>query len=537
MLILATFIYCFLIRCTMHKILAIVLLLLGALLIYSPHVWHSGPYMNPERAELSTEPLGNYPYPLHADGWNHLAQARFLIEHHKLRNIDSQRSFNLYSATYNKSVTVEYAFFSPQKGFHIFLASMSYITNIPLTDLAPFFPAILFFLIGLFVFLFFDSVLKSPLAGLFAIALLAFLPSNSYLLGLWFIVPVNMVLFFLCFGFLQEFSFTWNSLISTFLLLIVSWFVYPLATLLLLPYFAFTIGFKYKKAVRQWWSKPVSRWHVFGVVLFVVFIFLLFMKKFIFTMGWMGTKQVLTIFHVLPWPFVLLGFSGIVFLYFSNKSLAFFFSLVLLFFAALYFLYPLVGFTVFFPYARLLLLSGFFLASLASFALARIIYYFIIWLSKKIDLSTKAKKYIQLLVTTIILIIFVLIFLPNYYVADPIGDSVQVIVHPNQLSLLESVGKADGPIIADRFFSQAIYPLSGNKIVAAQKANIGGESSFTYKEFIQANCSSKFELAWNSWTEFVITDYYFSCPYFEDVGRKGKYFLYKFSMFKLFVRV
>jgi len=263
-------------------VLLFLVLCLAALLIYSPHQWHPGPYMLPAEGTLLHESVGNYPYPLHADGWNHLAQARFLTEEHAIRNIDPQRSAIITGAKEDFFVVFEYEHYSPQKGYHVFLAGVSYATGLSLVALAPFLPAILFFITALLVFLFFETIIKDSLAGLFAVVLLAFLPSTSYLLGFWFLVPLNTILFFLCLAGLHGFAFTSKKLLINVLLLLVSWFVYPLATLLVLLYFVSDFIFENKKMLFSWFKSKKSRWYVLFGTTVLALLFVLFFDIFVF---------------------------------------------------------------------------------------------------------------------------------------------------------------------------------------------------------------------------------------------------------------
>jgi hypothetical protein len=507
-------------------VLLFIVVCLAALLIYSPHQWHPGPYMVPATGTLYQASLGDYPYPLHADGWNHLAQARFLSEEHTIRNIDPQRSTTITDVQRDLFFVFEHEHYSLQKGYHVLLTGLSYVTGLSLLTLAPFLPAILFFITALLVFLFFETIIKDSLAGLFAVVLLAFLPSTSYLLGFWFIVPLNTLLLFLCLSALHSYPFSQKNVLMNIFIVIISWFVYPLATLMVLLYLLSAFVFQHKKLVASWWKNPTARWLLVSGAFIVALFFFLFIDVFMFDASWAHTFMLLPLTSIIAWPIIMLGLLGILLLFWHEKSVAFFSAFVVVSSGLLVLLYTFFGFTVLLPYQRLLIIVSYILIFATAFLLGRLIDLLGSFLQKKRYVSKRDVVIIHYALALLVLVLISVLSFPTYYSPTPLGNAVHVNYDADKFALLSFVGNTTTPILADPFFSQTIYPLTGLKVLSVQGANLGG-GLVDYTDFVGGDCEAKSKLLWESFAKYVISSEELDCTDLELVATSGSYRLYR----------
>ena len=114
-------------------------------------------------------PHFNYKYPLHADEWVRLGDSRRFLEGEE---------------TYGSA---------HEEGFQIFLSFLTLI-GFNLILLYRFFPAVFALISSIALFLLIKRKTKSFYAGILAMLFFALLPSNPYILGLWYFTPLTFVM-------------------------------------------------------------------------------------------------------------------------------------------------------------------------------------------------------------------------------------------------------------------------------------------------------------------------------------------------------
>lgn len=476
-------------------ILAILIILGGSLLIYSPHKWHTGPYMEPSFVKIRNSSLGDYPYPLHVDGWNHLSQAKAIKEgegiFHNPQLINSPREASL------------------EVGFHIILAAISIITFTSLIKIVIFFPALMYLIGAFLLFLFFTEYLKQPIGGLIAIVLYPFIPSNANILGPWFATPSVTSIFFiglyLCLFYLLKKDTLKHGL--SILLIIVSFFTYPLIAFILAGHYLiyWLLRLKLNKRI------------IFGslAVIFLSALVLLNKSLFVFEKGWTTIEHAYILPNFLHWSLLIVAIGGIIFLFMKKQEvIAWLLTLFSLFGIIMTFTYIYYDFTVFFPYQRLLFLWQILLFIPIGFGFGELINY----LSKK-------NKILLPILLIIILGGIIALGLDGYYKSDEVLFSVQKIVDESDVHLINQI-PSGSVILADPFIAVTIYPLSGNKVVSALNANLGGGDQSLYYNFAKGECYQKENLLNSLEVDAVLIPFSMDCTGFKFEERSSRYYWY-----------
>lgn len=461
------------------------LLVISSFIIFSPHVLHPGPYVIPEKGTVVTEPLGTYLYPLHVDGWNHLSSVRSIVENHEFTDINPQ-------------LVGEYRFYSLQKGFHSFIGLFILLFGGNYSLVAAFFPALIFFFGSLMMYV----VVAKEETAIYILLLLTSISSNSNVIGQWFFIPLSMtlLLFF-------TFIFFVTSRRRTFavVLFLLSFFVHPLICFLQGVFFgAFLLHSNQRKITRYLKHRKVLVSGLFtGVVIIYVIARLLGLA--FFPEGWTIVDSSVSIFTIFPAVFVIIGLSG---LYFLRKQ-----------YLMLYFIAPLIAFFSIESVLYFITRDAFIIPY------RRMLYFFAIVLSLSggYVLSAISVRRFEVAKRVVFVLMLLVIGVSSMYTVNSMYG-IQKIVTEDQVELLYSIPEP-AVILADPFFSVAVYPLTGNKIVSAVDGNIGGLDATTYYDVRTITCEDQPEFVAGVDADYFLTDTPHPCMRF--IRLKGDYLLYR----------
>src|SRR3989338_2897351 len=96
---------------TWQYILLAAVLVLGFLVIYKVHWDYDYPHINPYAENIRIyEKNVYYPYPMHADEWQHLASVQYMMDHGKIPSVNPNRQDTRH--------------LDLESGFHSFLAAL-----------------------------------------------------------------------------------------------------------------------------------------------------------------------------------------------------------------------------------------------------------------------------------------------------------------------------------------------------------------------------------------------------------------------------
>ncbi|NOZ81328.1 MAG: hypothetical protein GXP63_06685 [DPANN group archaeon] len=497
--------------------LAALFIILGSgFLVYSPHVLHPGPYMDPGAGKLIHHSLGYYPYPLHIDGWQHLAQARQILEE---GFTDRNPQFQEY--VYHSS---------RERGFHVILAAITLLPGISLMGMSSFLPAVFFMMTALLVYLYFRDVLRKPEGGLFSIVLLAFMPSNANILGNWFLIPLNLWLFLfmghlLIFHRVRDVRWRWGGII---LVLIASYLIYPFATLFILLHLGIH-GLRLLWERRQDLSQPVRVSLFVGPV--VLALLALSQKhalsQLLFRQGWTAVEYHYLLPDLLHPVFIFFGLLGLWLLYRKDTLFSLLGWTFSLFAIVSTYTYLSQRFTLLVPYQRLLFFWQAILILGAGYGLAWSIQRLQGWSFLSGIFGRMRSQLVTSVLAIIVLLVIFLSLFPGYYIAKPDRFSVQKAMGADEKILLSEAQQQGRVMLADPFLSATIYPMTGMKAAATISANLDGRDQALYGKFMRADCSGRSSLLRKYDVDHVLSRRSISCPGMVLVDRAGGSRLYE----------
>ncbi|MFP4118542.1 MAG: hypothetical protein ACLFTH_00635 [Candidatus Woesearchaeota archaeon] len=498
-------------------ILAFVLILGASFLIYSPHDHYEGPFLSPFERGIVNGSLGHHPFPLHVDGWNHVSLSKAVVD-----------SDGLYHS--NPQLAVNTKYHSLEWGFHLLVGFLSLLFGISVLKLSVVLPS-LFFLLGAFMwYVFIGRQLKRPLAALVSIAFFALIPANANLLGHWFFIPLTTLWFFL-----SSFAIILHSRISLTarftlagILLLISFSIYPFATLLMLALLFFITLWHYRSWFSMVWSK--RKLAAIGVATVVFSIILVLIASGVFDMlvfekGWTAVEYDYPVSYFVPWILVLIAVSGVFLMWDDGfQWLSLFTGFFLAHGLVSFLTYHVFGFTVLLPFQRMVfvwqLLAGLAIGFAIECALRRV--------ARLYELDLHRQTLYSLLLAILILGLLVAWQLPGYYEPEPERFAITSFNSDAYLQIIDRIPADAGlNVLSHPLISTSIYPLTGNKVVSVSSGNLGGQDSGLYDRFLMSDCKTKSELLGEHGIEYIITDNYFDCPYISEKAFANGLFLYK----------
>lgn len=126
----------------------------------------------------------NYTYPVHADEWQHIAQAKQLIK-------------NEFFSNENPYIENEKLIHLPSVGFHFTLAVLSLILNFDLVQLSVYLKIIFSTLMVLGAYLLGKQITKGEIGGILFSLAITLLKSDITILGPAFLVPIGFIMYLL----------------------------------------------------------------------------------------------------------------------------------------------------------------------------------------------------------------------------------------------------------------------------------------------------------------------------------------------------
>jgi len=422
-------------------------------LVYSPHL--------------------EYKFPYHVDEWHHITEALKLRE-----------------GEYSGKGMVGF-----RVGFHIFLAGVSYFTD--LVKVYHVFPALWAVVSCLVVFYVAREKTKRFPIALFAMIFFGSIKSNVNITGLWFFTPLSfsipfifLYIYFFTEGIQKENKkFTLASLaIMAFLI-----FVHPIAVLFSVPFLAVYCIIYREYIIKEW-----KFFSIFAVIPVMGVLFYSAVRRFpihrsinelilnipIFRQGWGAletSSSFLELYSIAGYALALIGVAG---LYFFHKKPKKYIVYVLWPAAVLAFMifYRLRGISYLVPYQRNMYYFALGLPVLSALGL-----YFVIETAKSSAKKLKSIHARKLVVPVILILALFLTFKP-YYDIPPQLRLYRAIDNEDYEAMIYMSSFPKSTVMAGIFPSSAIYAVAGHYPVGTITfyGNRGD-----VKKFFDGNCTEK----------------------------------------------
>jgi hypothetical protein len=487
-----------------REILLVALLAFSFLLVYNVHYAYPYKYYDPNLLGFVGTKVEPYSFPIHADEWEHLAQAIYLIENGKLTTINP----------YMKNA----GHIPMEPGFHAFVAQFFTLTGTdPITGF-QYLPAVFAAISVLAIMLFSWTLLSNFYIGILSSLFFLAIRNNNDLTGIWFLLPLTFSIF-LVYMFFYSFFKSYRLLAAFFYF--ASIFIYPLVTIIVTLLLAIYLASKRRLSLHYLFFPAAA---ILGIAVFFWDDFARIQRFLIFTASW-ADKYYLdySLISIYGTMALLLAFIGIFFVFRKkiDKSLLALPAICLVLVASQY----AFGFTVFMPYQRALyyLMLGLVpLSAIGTFFIFKEVYDFVEKSSKPLSIIT-------------IILFSLTLFAGLFYSYYAIGSEKHLIVHfvsQDDVAALKwlkaNYGKGN-TIMADIFVAYAVYPVSQNQITAVPFSNLGaGDVNSMEKFYNEADCKQKESALLQQNIKIVYSKIELNCKGFRKVYAKWPY-LYEFS--------
>ena len=499
----------------------VLLLIISFFVIFDVHGGYTGEIRNfdvtPSYVEVEDF---NYPYPIHADEWNHLARTIYLMEFGEFSEFGFM-STNPYSEEGYGSKNYQF-------GYHNVL--FVFFSVFPLDPVLTYqyFPAMFFVINSIFLFLFVRRFLGNDYVALLSIIFFLAVPSNINMLGNWFATPLTFSVFMIYLFFILFDKFIKGKekkyLIYLFIIYYLIVITYLLAAMLIavILFFYFLYELKiYRKVNRK----------VLVSLLLLLFLFILACFKFlIFKITWTSFKydySLIFFYGLLPTLLALFGFL----VAFKEKK-----NSILLIWPVLCLInlgfYAKYNFGFLIPYERTLyyFLVGLVpLAGLGCYSLLKLFY-------EKVRGYIKLRNIAFLLTLILLFVIMYLTFDGYYLMKDQSLGLFHILGEPeyNALKFLEENYEGKTHVFADSFVSIGVFPISGSYIASMETANIRyNYRDVDFREFILLDCEEKLEhlrnfnedreINLNETQDFVLYREEIDCEFLKEVYGEDAY--------------
>ncbi len=456
-------------------------------------------------------------FPLHADEYVHLAQARDIIESGSIRFV------NPYFENMPFLLKLE-------SGFHIFLAIFIAIFKNNIILIFNILKNLVFVLNTFLIFLFSYYLSKNYKVGIFSAIFFMLLKSSPDILGNLFLLPINLglTLFLTTMIFFIKYKENPSAKIMSlfilfFVLLIIT---YPptavLAFIILFINQLFRI--KSKKDLRNPLTITIISFAIIGLIISIAVKSILklslsdFVNKFfIFYENWTPvafTSPPFVFFGIVASILALIGLTPIIFRKSeNNRIILIWFSIILI---NLYLFY-ILKMSFFIPSTRLIFFFMINLCILAGYGLN----YFI-----KLAKFIKNKKIRLALITIFIITIFTLQVISLYQHKE----NVKGILNKDKYDVIKFIGENYGEknvVMADALTSFAIYPLTGDYVVGLLESNVGSGNRQDQQEFFDSECGRKQEILERNNVTLVISTEKIKCNFLTQIHQEGNVVLYQ----------
>jgi len=472
----------------------------------------------------------NYPFPMHVDEWQHIAQSIQIID----KGLVNENPY---------FHGIEHKDFEP--GFHIFLAQFFSLTGLNPILNYRFLPAIFAVLAALILFIFLYKITNFWVA-LLSIIFFSILPSNVNILGTIFFVPLTLSILLLYSFFL---FFKTNKKIIALIILLILFFIHPPSALILIPFIFF--NYLTKPNTRKKIKEFVKKYKLFLIPISILFLFLVFffkdfLLKIVTTFIFGNLKMVESRNFIIRYPLsslygninTILAVFGGFFAFFGGfvglKNKLRDFVLWLLFILSVFFLsiffesiahfsYPLGIFD--FLYRKLLyyIMIGF-------VPLSAIGFYSILKLFSKLKINKNLIKVFSI-ITAFFLLFFVFYEFTKIYQhsnIDSPSTKIYYLINKEEYEAIRwLLNFPPGIVMAPLRISSAIYPISKHKVVGIIEGQLGGGSEYdTTLFFMGDNCTVKERIIKKHNVDFVFSKEKINCKNLEEIYIKNNY-IYK----------
>jgi hypothetical protein len=499
----------------------VLLLLISFFTIFDVHHSYTGEIRDFDATPSFVEVENlNYPYPIHADEWNHLARTIYLMEFGEFSEFGFM-STNPYSEEGYESKNYQF-------GYHN--ALFIFFSIFPLDPVLTYqyLPALFFVINSIFLFLFVRRFLGNDYVALLSIIFFLAIPSNINMLGNWFATPLTFSLFMVYLFFIlfdkfmkeKEKKYLIYSLIVYSLIVIT----YLLAAMLIAVILFFYLFYELKIHRKMNPKILVS-------LLLLLFLFVVLCFKFIiFKTTWTTFKydySLIFFYGLFPTLLALFGFW--VALKEKKNSILLIWPILCLVNLGLY---AKFNFGFFIPYERTLyyFLVGLApLAGLGCYSLLKLFY-------EKVGGYIKIKNIAFLLTLILFFVIMCLVFEGYYSMETRPLDLFHILGEPeyNALKFLEGNYEGKTYVFADSFVSIGVFPISKSYIASMETANLGyKKDNFNFIEFLLFDCEEKLEhlkefnegrtVNLDETQDFVLSGEKIDCEFLKEVYGEGTY--------------
>ncbi len=446
--------------------------LLTFVLVYSPHF--------------------SYPWPLHADEWHHITEAK-----------------KLGAGEYSWG-SIGYRF-----GFHVILLGLSKI--IDLVSVYQFLPAIWAVISGLTLFYVVNKKTKNFWIAFFALFFFASLKSNVNILGLWFFTPLTFsipFIFLYIYWFSEGFALhNKKYLLFSLGIMLFLVFVYPLSVLFALPFLLVYSLWHFSFIKKEWkffsifLLVPIAGLALFAYMNNLSFFITIgsLLDSLIFSKEWgvlVFDNSFLEIYSLIGYALAGVGFFALL----LNKKGKFNSSYII------YLLWPLlvlVSIFIFYifdvsflvPYQRNLYYFVLSMPLLSAYGLTAL-------LSKLRSFVSDSGKYaIRILLILVAIIVLFFSFLFYYSIPGKVG--VYHVIDEQDYRALRYLSSLEkGRVMATAEVSTAVYVLTGNRPVAS--LYFYGDRN-VLEQFFDGDCALKNEIARRERVKYIFTSEKMEC--------------------------
>jgi len=478
-------------RKTLKTILVTLILILTFILVYTPHL--------------------NYKYPSHIDEWRHITESQKLKE-------------GEYKLGTHASLEL---------GFHLFLRTLSYFTDIILAY--KYLPALFASLSSLALFFFTYKTTKKYYMAVLSMIFFASLRSNTNIMGLWFFVPLTFAipliyLFFLLFSEGIEKNNT-KKIICSLIIYTLIFFMHPVSATFMIPILIIYLIIK-RNNIKQHYK--LLLYSAISISLIIIAAFSKFLwkgtfqksLKFIidfikFQYGW-GVLElninIVSIYTLTATIFAIIGF------YFAIRKKHYLLTVWPTTLLLLILMFRLLKFTIFAPYQRIIyyLLLG--LVPLSGIGLYYTILLIKNTLNKYINLSWKKH-----LTNTIIIVVVLIIATPLFKDYNNIREDIALyeVIDDNSYNAIKSIEKYPTAVaLAPPHTSTAIYPISGHNIISTLYFYGSRNRKAVENAYSSGNCSALLSFAKQKNASFILNEFSMSDCNWQEIYNNG-YYIYK----------
>jgi len=461
------------------------------MLVFKVHYGYTGLYQDPHRMPNYIEGVDvQYPFPLHADEWTHLAQAIDTIEN---RGVSFKNPY--FSQDFNYTQT---GFLEP--GFHVFLAEFFVLSGVDRVFGYQYLPALFACISALMLFMLARKLSGSFAVGIFSMLFYASLRSNVNIMGLWFFIPfvLNITVIYLFYYCLVSSLEDRKWFVALFLVTLTGFSIHASFMLMTIA-----IAFIYVTVVKRDFitkNKKIALLLAVPVVLFFLGVFALKNMNLPETLDYLIERitfreynKIYNVHYSLIEFYglaaTILAFWGII------RSLKERRNTILVIWAvlglALWGLFAITDLNFVIRHQRQVYFTLIGLAPLSAIGLHHITS----WIKEKAGKTIKLEG--KVIPNTTALLLAAAVFYATFQGYYTIKEKDYVLYHfigweeYNALNFVKEKYGSDNTIITDSLLSTAVYPISGSKVLGIEASNLGQGNKWVFEHVAARDCNAK----------------------------------------------